>query len=291
VVDDPLPSWRAGETKESIVSFVRSVSDSGAGWVPPADRIATFDNDGTLWCEKPLYIQAAFIFGKWHSMAAADPSLQERQPYKALVEGDRQWLAALLDHVPDLVRGVSEAFSGITTDEFEQQVAAFFASEKHPTLGRPYTDLAYQPMKELLDYLRANEFRVFICSGGGRDFVRVVSEDVYGIAREQVIGSSAPVELRDGVLVRTPGVEQPVDDGPGKPVHIWARTGRRPLLAGGNADGDIEMLGQARFALLVHHDDPEREFAYDEGAERALVCAKEDDWTVASMARDFAAIF
>src|SRR4051812_32258025 len=168
--NDPLAGWRDGETKEAIVSFVRSVTQAGPGQVPPADRIATFDNDGTLWCEKPMYIQAAFIFGKWHSMVAADPSLAGRQPYKALVEGDRQWLASLVDHVPELVQGVSEAFSGITTDDFEQQVAAFFGTERHPTLGVPYTYLGYQPMKELLDYLRANEFRVFICSGGGRDF-------------------------------------------------------------------------------------------------------------------------
>src|SRR4051812_34523483 len=154
MIDDALADWRDGETKEAIVSFVKSVRQPGPRMVPPADRIATFDNDGTLWCEKPMYTQAAFIFRKWRAMVEADSSLGGRQPYKALIEGDRHWLASLLDHVPDLVRGVSEAFSGITTDEFEQQVADFFATERHPTLGLPYTALAFRPMKGLLDYLR-----------------------------------------------------------------------------------------------------------------------------------------
>src|SRR4051812_20424351 len=235
---DPLPNWRDTETKESIISFVRSVSGPGDGWVRPLDRIATFDNDGTLWCEKPMYVQAVFIFEKWRAMTAADPTLRDRQPYKAVVEGDREWLGSLLDHVPELLQGVSDAFSGITTDAFDREVADFFATAKHPTLGVAYTQVGYRPMIELLEYLRANEFRVFICTGGGRDFVRVVGEEMYGVARDQVIGTSAPVEFRDGGLVRTPGVELPIDDGPGKPAHIWARTGRRPLFAGGNANGD-----------------------------------------------------
>lgn len=287
-----LESWNDGPARSAIVDFVtKATTAGGADFVPPGERIATFDNDGTLWCEKPLYVQADFVFRKWKEMAAADKSLLDRQPYKAVVEGDREWLGAVLDHVPELLKGVSEAFGGITTDEFESTAREFFDTVTHPTLGVAYTKVGYRPMRELLAYLEAKGFRVFICTGGGRDFVRVVSDELYGIPREQVIGSSAPITLRDGKLVRDPGVEQPIDDGPGKPVHIFARTGRLPLLAGGNADGDAAMLASARFALLVHHDDGEREFAYDEGAEHALAAAKENGWTVVSMKDDFARVF
>ena len=244
-----------------------------------------------MWCEKPAYVQADFVLRKWTAMAAADPALAERQPYKAVVEGDREWLGSMLEHVPELVQGVSEAFGGITPEAFEQQVVEFFAHAEHPTLQVPYAKTVYRPMRELLTLLEEHDFRVFICSGGGRDFVRPISEDVYGIARERVIGSSAPVEYRDGRLIRGPGVEQPVDDGPGKPAHIWSRIGRLPLFAAGNADGDVEMLSLARFALLVHHDDADREFAYDTGAERALAEAEPRGWTVASMKQDFATVF
>ena len=286
-----LPSWRDGATREAILRFVRSVGDSGPDFVPASERIATFDNDGTLWCEKPAYVQADFILRKWKAMAAADPALAERQPYKAVVEGDREWLGSILEHVPELVQGVSEAFGGITPQAFEQQVVEFFAKVEHPTLGVPYAQTIYRPMRELLALLETHDFRVFICSGGGRDFVRAISEDVYGIPRERVIGSSAPVEYRDGGLIRGPGVEQPIDDGPGKPAHIWSRIGRLPLFAAGNADGDVEMLSLARFSLLVHHDDAEREFAYETGAERALAEGEARGWTVASMKQDFATVF
>ena len=288
----PLGSWNDGPAKQAVVGFVAAVTDpQGADFVPPLERIATFDNDGTLWCEKPLYIQADFVLRKWKAMAEADPRLGEQQPYKAVVEGDREWLGSLTDHVPDLLKGVSEAFGGIATDEFERAVRAFFDTAMHPTLRVAYTEVTYRPMRELLTFLEANGFRVFICTGGGRDFVRVVGEELYGIPREQVIGSSVPLELREGTLVRSAGVEQPVDDGPGKPVHIWARTGRLPLFAAGNADGDIEMLRTARFGMLVRHDDAEREFAYDVGAEKALAEAAKRGWTVASMKHDFATMF
>jgi phosphoserine phosphatase len=287
-----LSSWRDGAAKQAVVDFVASVTaPGGPGFVPRGDRIATFDNDGTLWCEKPLYVQADFVLRKWSAMAAADPKLAERQPYKAVVERDEEWLGALLDHVSELIKGMGEAFGGITTEAFEQEVREFFDSAEHPTLGVPYTRVAYRPMLELLELLEANDFRVFICTGGGRDFVRVVGEELYGVQREQVIGSSTPVELSDGKLVRGAGVEQPIDDGPGKPVHIWARTGRLPLFAAGNSDGDIEMLETARFGLLVHHDDGDREFAYDAGAEKALVQAENRGWTVASMKDDFVTVF
>ena len=289
--EDPLRSWRPGTAKEAILAFVREVTAPGESFVPRAERIATFDNDGTLWCEKPLYIQADFVFRRWKEMVQADPAKASEQPYKALVEGDREWLSHLLEHVPELLKGVGEAFSGITTEAFEAAVAEFFASARHPTLDVPYTEVTYRPMRELIALLEANGFRIYICSGGGRDFVRVVSEQIYGIARERVIGSASTLEYRDGELYRTAGVEQPIDDGPGKPVHIWTRTGRTPLLAGGNADGDADMLSSARFGLLVDHDDAEREFAYQEGAEKALAAAGERGWTVVSMKNDFQTIF
>jgi phosphoserine phosphatase len=291
VSEDPLRSWRPGTAKEAILAFVREVTAPGESFVPPAERIATFDNDGTLWCEKPLYIQADFVFRRWKEMVQADPAKASEQPYKALVEGDREWLSHLLEHVPELLKGVGEAFSGITTEAFEAAVAEFFASARHPTLDVPYTEVNYRPMRELIALLEANGFRIYICSGGGRDFVRVVSEQIYGIARERVIGSASTLEYRDGELYRTAGVEQPIDDGPGKPVHIWTRTGRRPVLAGGNADGDIPMLQTARFGLLVNHDDAEREFAYQAGAETALAEARVRKWTVVSVKNDFKEVF
>lgn len=286
-----LPSWREGATRDAILGFVRSVTEPGSRFVPARERVATFDNDGTLWCEKPTYVQADFLVRTWKAMATANPGLATRQPYTAVIEDDHEWLGSILKHVPELVQGVGDAFAGITPQAFEQEVREFFRTAEHPTLHVPYTRVAYRPMQELLALLEANGFRVFICSAGGRDFVRAVCEDVYGLARERVIGSSAPLEFRDGGLVRAEGIETPIDDGPGKPVHIWSRVGQLPLFAAGNADGDVEMLSLARFALLVHHDDAEREFAYDAGAERALATAGDRGWTIASMRDDFRTVF
>jgi phosphoserine phosphatase len=286
-----LPSWVDGPAKSAVLDFVRLVTTPGDSFVPPAERIAAFDNDGTLWCEKPLYIQADFIFRRFVEMVRENPELAKQQPYKAVVEGDREWLTDIYSHVPELVKGVTEAFGGITTAAFDAAARAFFASATHPTLGVPYTQVAYRPMLELIEALKAREFQVYICSGGGRDFVRAVSEQLYGLPRDRVIGSATTLEYRDGDLYRTAGVEQPIDDGPGKPVHIWARTGRKPLLACGNADGDVAMLETTRFALLVHHDDAEREFAYDEGAEKALEAARARGWTVISVKKDFRTVF
>ncbi len=224
-------------------------------------------------------------------MVAADPARAREQPYKAVAENDQAWLTSLLDHVPELVKGVGEAYEGFTVGAFEQAVREFFATATHPTLNLPYTKVGYQPMRELLDLLAAREFLVFICSGGGRDFMRPVSEQMYGIPRECVIGSATTVQYRGGELYRTKDVEQPIDDGTGKPEHIWMRTGRKPLLAGGNADGDVPMLETARFGLLIRHDDASREFAYDTGAEKALAEAKERGWTVVSMHDDFTVAF
>jgi len=286
-----LPNWNDGPVKTAILEFVRSVTTRGTTFVSPAERIAVFDNDGTLWCEQPVYIQADFVFRRFKEMVRQDPERAREQPYKAVVEGDTEWLRDIYAHVPELLKGVTEAFAGITTEAFDAAVREFFASATHPTLGVPYTQVAYRPMRELIELLKANDFQVYICSAGGRDFVRAVCEEVYGLPRDHVIGSATTLEYRDGDLYRTVGVEQPIDDGPGKVIHIWARTGRKPLLAGGNADGDAEMLESARFALLVHHDDARREFAYDAGAERVLAEAKERGWTVISVKEDFATVF
>ncbi len=288
---DPLRSWNDGPAKRGILEFLASVTEPGDSYVSPEERIATFDNDGTLWCEKPLYVQADFVFRRWQAMVEADPGKAAEQPYKALVENDHAWLANLLDHIPELVQGVTEAWEGITTEAFEAAARDFFTTTTHPTLGVPYTETGYRPMRELLDLLDDHDFVVYVCSGGGRDFVRPVSARMYGVPRERVIGSATTLEYRDGGVYRTAGVEQPIDDGPGKPVHIWARTGRRPLFAAGNSDGDMAMLEFARFGLLVHHDDAEREFAYDEGAENALAAAAVHGWTVVSMKDDFATVF
>ena len=288
---DVLPSWNDSAARTAILDLVEAVTRPGPSYVPPADRIATFDNDGTLWCEKPQYVEAEFVFRRWREMIEDDPAKAKEQPYKALAENDQTWLSSLLAHVPDLVKGVTEAYEGITVGAFEQAVREFFATATHPTLGVPYTQVGYQPMRELLDLLRAREFLVFICTGGGRDFMRPVSEQLYGIPRERVIGSATTVQYRDGELYRTKDTEQPIDGGTGKPEHIWMRTGRKPLLAGGNADGDVPMLTTARFSILIHHDDASREFSYDTGAEKALSSARKHGWTVVSMRNDFATVF
>jgi len=286
-----LDSWNDGATKSAILEFINSVTTPGDSYVPPAERIATFDNDGTLWCEKPNYVQADFLLRRLGEMAESDESLRMRQPWKAVYEHDRVWLAGMMGHMDELIAGVTESFDGITTEAFELKVREFFDSTMHPTLGVPYTQVAYRPMLELLEVLRANDFHVYICSAGGRDFVRVVSEEVYGIARDRVIGSASTLEYRDGDIYRTRGLELPVDEGPGKPVHIWKRTGRKPLFACGNADGDTEMLEIAQFSLLIDHDDAEREFAYREGAEKAMASARMHGWTVVSMKDVFRVVF
>src|SRR5215210_105969 len=290
---ETLASWNDGAAKRAIVEFVeRAVSA-----VPVEERIATFDNDGTLWCEKPLPIQADFILRRLYEMAEADPGLRERQPWKAAYERDHAWLGRVMaehyagddSNVRTLAGGILAAFAGITVDDFEEQSDAFLRGVRHPTLGRGYLECAYAPMVELLAYLEANGFANYIASGGGRDFMRPISQELYGIPRERVIGSASALEYvsdgNGGTITHKPEADY-LDDGPQKPIRIWSRTGRRPLLAFGNSNGDIEMLEFSRHAdkpslpLLLLHDDAEREFDYVKGSERALARAEEDGWTV-----------
>jgi phosphoglycolate phosphatase-like HAD superfamily hydrolase len=298
-----LDTWTDGPTKSAIVDFVGRVTTQGPEYVAPEARIAVFDNDGTLWCEKPMYIQLDFLIRRFVEQANADPALRERQPYKAAAEGDLKWFGeAVTKHyqgddsdVKPLVGAILTAHSEITVEEHRSRVERFFAEAKHPTLGRPYTSCGYPPMVELLRYLEANGFTNYIVSGGGRDFMRPITGPIYQIPPERVVGSSVGLSYREeGRLGNLYTTAQPefLDDGPGKPVRIWARTGRRPILAAGNSNGDYEMLlFTDGLRLLVLHDDAEREFAYTAGAERALDRAAQDGWSVVSMKNDWATVF
>ncbi len=301
---DVLPSWSDTSTRRSIVEFV----ESAANVVPPEERVAVFDNDGTLWCEQPMPIQADFLFRRLAEMAAADPSLAGRMPWKAVVEKDYGWLGGVLtkhyagddSDLQVLAAGLLQAYEGNTIEEFAAIATEFMHARRHPTLGRPYTACAYLPMIELLTYLEANGFVNYIASGGGRDFMRTISQEMYGIPPDRVIGSSVALEYRDGdeaaqiVHTAKPDV---LDDGPAKPVRIWSRVGRRPVLAAGNSNGDIPMLRYAvdptrpSLSLLVRHDDAAREFDYTAGAEAALERAGADDWTVVSVRQDWNRVF
>jgi len=267
-----------------------------------------FDNDGTLWCEKPLPIQADFILRRLYAMADADAGLRERQPWKAAYERDYGWLGAVLaehyagddTNVRTLLGGVLAAFDGISVEDFEDRSDAFLHTVQHPTLGRGYLECAYAPMVELLGYLEANGFANYIASGGGRDFMRPISQEVYGIPRERVIGSASTLEYRsdgNGGTIAHKAEADYLDDGAEKPIRVWSRTGRRPLLAAGNSNGDIQMLEFTRhkdkptLRLLLLPDDAKREFDYTSGAEQALKQADADDWTVVSIKRDWATVF
>jgi hypothetical protein len=301
----PLSSWHDGPARAAIVDFVAGVTLAGSpDFVPEPERIAVFDNDGTLWCEQPIYVQAAFAFDRVRALAPQHPDWQNRQPFKALLEGDRATLASLGEHA--LVELVMASHAGITTDMFAASVEDWLATARHPRFDRPYTELAYQPMLELLAYLRANGFKTFIVSGGGIDFMRPWTERVYGVPPEQVVGSSirAAFELRDGepAIVKLPEIDF-VDDKGGKPVGIHRFIGRRPIAAFGNSDGDLEMLQWTtlgapgrRFGLIVRHDDAEREYAYDRDSpvgrlDKALDAAPAAGWTVVSMRTDWRVVF
>jgi len=301
---DPLSSWNEGLSKTSILRFVEAViTQDGPQFVAPLDRIAVFDNDGTLWSEKPFYFQLIFALDRVKALAAQHPEWREKQPFQAVLEDDIEgFLAGGLEAILDVLVATH---GGDTTEEFERTVTAWITSARHPRTGRLYTEMVYQPMLELLEYLRASGFRTYIVSGGGVEFMRVWVEDVYGIPPEQVIGSSIETrfEVREGgpVLVRIPKVDF-VDDNEGKPVGIHKFIGRRPILAFGNSDGDHQMLQWAaagdgpRFMGLVHHTDAEREWAYDRESpvgrlDKALDEAREKGWTVVDMAREWRVVY
>jgi phosphoglycolate phosphatase-like HAD superfamily hydrolase len=295
-----LASWHDGPTKAAIVDFVgRVTTHGGPDYVEPQQRVAVFDNDGTLWCEKPMYIQLDFLVRRFAEQAKADPSLRDRQPYKAAFEGNLKWLAdAVTKHyegddadITTLMGAVLTAHEAITVEEHRSRVETFFTDAKHPTLGRPYASCAYRPMVEMLRYLEASAFTCYIVSGGGRDFMRPITTALYGIPPERVVGSSVGLIYQDGHLYTTAQPEF-LDDGPMKPVRLWSRIGRRPILAAGNSNGDIEMLEFTRgLRLLVLHDDADREFDYTAGAEKALEQAGKDDWTIVSMRNDWVHVF
>jgi phosphoglycolate phosphatase-like HAD superfamily hydrolase len=306
---DPLGSWREGASKRAILDFVQRVTTDGSPeFVPPEERVAVFDNDGTLWCEKPMPIQLDFILRRLAAMADQDPELRTRQPWQAAYTRDYGWLGQVITKhyqgddrdIPVLAAGILQAFADITVEDFEAQADTFLRSAQHPTLGRGYLTCAYVPMVELLGYLEANGFSNYIASGGGRDFMRPISQEVYGVPRERVIGSSTTLAWEPdeggGRIVRKPELDV-LDDGPAKPVRIWSRVGRRPILAAGNSNGDLPILafaaqpGRPSLSLLVLHDDAAREFDYTTGAEHALQQARGNGWTVVSINDDWTTVF
>jgi phosphoserine phosphatase len=301
-----LASWNDTRTKAAITAFVERVT-TGPDAVPDVERIAVFDNDGTLWTEKPMPVELVFILQRWVEMAEADPALRERQPWKAAYEKDFAWLGAVIDRhyagddadLKVLLAGVVGAFAGTDVEDYGRQAAAFIRDGVHPTLKRPFSAVGFQPMVELLRYLEAHGFTTFIASGGSRDFMRSFAWDVYGIPPERIVGSSNQlqfVEDGDGSIVYAAAPDV-FDDGPAKPIRIWSRMGRRPLIAGGNSNGDVPMLAFAGTAarpplrLLVLHDDPEREADYVKGAEGALERARNEGWTVISVKDDWSTVF
>ncbi len=301
---DPLPSWNDGASKQSIVDFVAAVTRDGSpDFVPVPQRIATFDNDGTLWVEHPMYVQLAFALDRVKAMAPLHPEWKKKQPFKAVLDGDMKTLAKSGER--GLLELILVTHAGMTSDEFSKIVTDWLATARDPRFKRPHTELVYQPMLELLAYLRANGFKTFVVSGGGIEFMRPWTEKVYGIPPEQVVGSSIKTrfDMRQGrpELFRLPGVNF-IDDKGGKPVGINEFIGRRPIAAFGNSDGDLEMLqwttmaGGRRFGLIVHHTDAEREYAYDRDTsfgrlDTALDAAAVNKWTVVDMKKDWKVIF
>lgn len=303
-----LESWNDGSTKSAIVDFVNRVTAEGADHVAPEARVAVFDNDGTLWCEKPMYIQLDFIIRRLAERAAADESLAGQQPYQAAVANDLQWFGgAITKHYQGddtdlkvLAGAVMSLHEAMNVEDHAARVSAFFAEAKHPTLNRSYQECVYTPMVELLRYLEDNGFTCYIVSGGARDFMRPITAAIYGIPPERVVGSTQGLKFEGndghGDLLIQPALDV-FDDGPEKPVRIWSRIGRRPILSAGNSNGDDEMLqysgrpGAAALRLLVLHDDAEREFDYTAGAERALEHAATYGWTVVSIKNDWTTVF
>jgi len=301
---DPLPSWNEWASKKAILDFVDRVTDpQSPDFVPEPERIAVFDNDGTLWAEQPIYFQLLFAIDRVKAMAPDHPEWATTQPFKAVLDGDMETLAAAGEH--GILELVMATHAGMTTAEFEAVVTGWLATARHPTTGKPFTEMVYQPMLELLDHLRANGFKTFIVSGGGIEFMRPWTEAVYGIPPEQVVGSSIETayEVRDGkpVLVRLPNLDF-IDDKAGKPVGINSHIGRRPIAAFGNSDGDFQMLewttagDGARLGVLIHHTDAEREWAYDRDShvgrlDRGLDEAADRGWVVVDMKTDWNTVY
>jgi len=302
--DDPLPSWNDGASKQSILSFVAAVSREGSpDFVPAPQRIATFDNDGTLWCEQPMYVQLAFALDRVKALSDQHPEWTDKQPFKAVLENDTEAIEQL--GYRGLVKLVMATHAGMSTEDYENICVAWLKTARHPRFKRPYTELVYQPMLELLAYLRNSGFKTFIVSGGGIEFMRSWIEQVYGIPREEVVGSSieSRFTVEDGRadLIHLPEIDF-VDDGDGKPVSINKHIGRRPIAAFGNSDGDFQMLQWAtmssgrRLGVIVHHTDAAREYAYDREAsfgylDEALDAAKQNNWTLVSMKDDWKRVF
>jgi phosphoserine phosphatase len=306
---DMLTSWNDGKTKQAIVDFVARVTDEGGrDYVEPAARVALFDNDGTLWTEKPQVIQLDFTIRRFRELAEDDPALRAQQPYQAAYEGDLHWLAgAVVKHYHGddsdmklLMVAVPKAFEAVTVEEYDQRVKEFFDEADNPGLKRPYRECGYLPMVELLRYLEANGFATYIASGGDRDFVRPVADDMYGIPPERIIGSALGITYSSEggqSLLLYKGAMDFFDDGPEKPIRIWSRIGRRPILSFGNSNGDVPMLAFSgtsttpSLRLLLLHDDADREFDYTAGAEQALEAASRENWTVVSMKNDWNTVF
>lgn len=306
---DPLVSWNDGQTKSAIVGFVQKVTDKGSkDFVPPAERVATFDNDGTLWAEQPVYFQALYALDRIRQMAPDHPDWKTTEPFKSAINGDVKGLMA--NGMDGVMKVLLTAHADVTAEAFQDSVTDWFATAKHPTKNRAFTQMVYQPMLELLVYLRANGFKTYIVSGGGVDFIRVFAEDTYGIPPEQVMGttSDAKFEMRDGVpeIVKTGNIIL-VDDKEGKPVGIYRQIGRRPIMAVGNSDGDLQMLQYTtiprskedqvpRLGVLLHHTDADREWAYDRQShigqlDKALDEAPERGWVVIDMKKDWSRVF
>ena len=308
-MSERLGSWNEGPTKSAITDFVgRVTEDGGPDYVEPAARVAVFDNDGTLWTEKPLVIQLDFTIRRFRQLAENDRVLRTQQPYQAAYEGDLDWMgAAMVKHYRGddsdlklLMGAVPRAFESLTVENYDQRVKEFFDQADNPTLKRPYRECGYLPMVELLRYLEANGFATYIASGGDRDFMRPVAEGMYGIPPERIIGSALGITYSyEGgqFALMYKGAMDFFDDGPEKPIRIWSRIGRRPILAFGNSNGDVPMLAYAgssslpALRILLLHDDSEREFDYVAGAEQALDVAKQENWTVVSIKNDWAQVF
>jgi hypothetical protein len=303
-----LRSWNDGAARAAIVDWVERVTTDGPDYVPPSERVAVFDNDGTLWCEKPMPIELGFILSRLAEMVEADGSLREEEPWRAAFDRDYAWLGEVITkhyHGDDadlkvLTGGILQAFAGTTVEDYGDAAYAYLTQGAHPTLERRFSDCGYSPMIELLRFLEANDFKNYIVSGGDRDFMRPISEEIYGIPSERVVGSSNALEYvhdEDGGRVVYLAKPDVFDDGPVKPLRIWSRIGRRPLLAVGNSNGDIPMLNytsggsRAGLGMLILHDDEEREFSYTAGAEESLTQAEARGWTVVSVKDDWATVF